>query len=204
MATAPTLSQYLDNHPIADADTERLLARAAAEVLAGDGRSPTTEERVQYDPWTSRVETPLFDLADEPLEPADVEELEQSARNVIYAVCQVLARADGVPDAVQQKSLARLQAILAVDALDAELLEHAASRHVLETAATQPVEIDPAWDDDDPTLEDQATARRHREFREERRGRLRARHSPRSHTGVHGPRPIGVFGSNASPGIEKG
>jgi len=195
MATAPSLTDYLDHHPIADVETEHLLARAAAEVLAGDGRRPTDEERAQYDPWTSRVETPLFDLADAPLVPDDVEGVDEGARNAIYAVCQVLARAGSAPDERQRKGLARLQATLDVGALEAEQLEDAAARHVLENASTQPLGVDG---------ETSTTTGRHAEFREQRKDRVHARHTPRRHTSVHGPRGVGVFGSGPAPGIEKG
>lgn len=203
MATAPTLSDYLVHHPIDDVDTERLLARAAAEVLAGDGRSPRDEERAVYDPWTEQVDTPLFDLADEPLEPGDVESLGQGTRNTIYAVCQVMARTTGDPDPCQQKGLSRLQAVLGVGALDAELLAGAAARHVLENEPTQPLDVS---DFEDTTGEwsRPATERRHRDFRRERHERLRTRHTPHRSTGVHGPRRVGVFGSSPAPSFEKG
>ncbi len=202
MARALTLSTYLENHPIADAADERLLARAAAEVLAGDGRSPTDDERAWYEPYTPQVDTPLFDLVDAPLEPGDVAELDPSKRNTIYAICQVLARADGDPDPRQRKGINRLQAVLDVDAVEAELLEHAARDHILETAPTTPMDVrglqDEAPDDRGPEH------RRHRAFREQRADRLRARHSPRRHTSVHGPSPLGVFGSVRARSLEKG
>lgn len=201
MAPAPTLSDYLAHHPIEDADSERLLARAAAEILAGEGRSPRDEERAQYEPWTERVETPLFELADEPLEPEDVESLEADTRNAIYAICQVLARADGAPDPIQVRGLARLQSILGLDAVDAELFEDAAARHVLESGPTQPLRVDfemPTGDWETP-----AAAQRHESFREERMDRLERRHRPHHHTGVGGPR-LGVFGSSPAPSVEKG
>lgn len=202
MATAPTLSDYLVHHPIDDVDTERLLARAAAEVLAGDGRSPADEEREVYDPWTEQTETPLFDLAEEPLEPEDVESLDQGTRNTIYAVCQVMARTTGDPDPSQEKALSRLQAVLHVGALDAELLADAAARHVLENQATQPIDVTRFERTTDEWS--RATGRRHREFRAQRQDRLRARHAAQRHTGVHGPRNVGVFGAGVSPDIDKG
>lgn len=199
MAPAPTLSDYLVHHPIDDVDTERLLARAAAEVLAGDERSPRDAERAVYDPWTEQVDTPLFDLADEPLEPGDVESLTQGTRNTLYAICQVMARTTGDPDPRQQKGLARLQAVLDIGALDAELLADAAARHVLENEPTQPLDVSAIEPDT------AATERRHRDFRRQRHEKLRNRHTPHRSTGVHGPRRgTGVFGSSPAPKIEKG
>lgn len=194
---SPTISTYIADHPIDDASTEKLLARAAAEVLAGSNRHPTDEERVQFEAWTERTRTPLFDLAEDPLDRDDVEDLDEPTRNTIFAVCQLLARAEGAPDRHQARSLDRLQQTLDIEAVDAELLENAAARHATEAAITEPVQ--PPEPEPETVLD-----RRHEDFREARRDLLRARHTPHRHTGVHGPRQVGVFGSSATPDIERG
>ncbi|MCB9529951.1 MAG: hypothetical protein H6701_16455 [Myxococcales bacterium] len=174
-------ARQIADHPIEDKGDEKLLARALAEVLAGNGRHPSDDDRYRFDHYTDQTEEPLLALADEPLSRDDVEDLEVGQRRTIFLIAQSVAQSDGGAEPSQAQALARLQSVLDLSAADAMLLEDAGRRHAVENANTIPVGTG------DP---DEALDRRHEEFRANQVGRVHRRHAPdlASHQ-------VGVFGS---------
>lgn len=182
-------ARQIADHPIEDASDERLLARALAEVLAGNGRTPTDDDRYRYDHYTDQTDDALLALAEEPLSRDDVEDLDVGQRRTIFLIAQSLAQGGGGAEPSQAQALARLQAIFELSSSDAMLLEDAGRRHALENGGTTPVH---------PGDADEALDRRHENFREEQVRRVHARHAPEraSHQ-------VGVFGSTTSSRLDR-
>lgn len=182
-------ARQVADHPIEDADDERLLARALAEVLAGNARTPTDDERYRYDHYTDQTDDALLALAEEPLSRDDVEDLDVGQRRTIFLIAQSLAHGGGGAEPSQQQALARLQAVLDLAAGDAMLLEDAGRRHALATGGTTPIR---------PGEADEVLDRRHENFREGQVRRVHARHAPEraSHQ-------VGVFGSTTSSRLDR-
>jgi len=182
-------ARQVADHPIEKESHEKLLARALAEVIAGNGRTASDDDRYRYDHYTDQIDTAMLELADEPLEPDDIEDLDLGQRRTVFLIAQSVAQSDGGADPQQAQGLARLQSVLDLSGDDAMLLEDAGRRHAVENAATIPVGTG------DP---EEAQENRHEAFREERVEKNRARHSPQlaSHQ-------VGVFGSNTSSRLDR-
>lgn len=177
------------DHPIEEADHEKLLARALAEVLAGNGRTPTDDDRYRYDHYTDQVDDAMLDLVEEPLEPDHVDDLDLGQRRTVFLIAQSVAQSDGGADPQQAQALARLQSVLGLSGDDAMLLEDAGRRHAVENAATIPVGTG------DP---EEAQDKRHETFREERVSKARTRHAPDLASTQ-----VGVFGSTTSSRLDR-
>lgn len=182
-------ARQIADHAIEDAADEKLLARALAEVLGGNGRHPTDDDRYRYDHYTDQTDDALLALAEEPLSRDDVEDLDVGQRRTIFLIAQSVAQSDGGAEPSQAQALARLQSVLDLSAADAMLLEDAGRRHALENAGTTPVQ---------PGDAEEAVDRRHENFRDEQVRRVHARHAPEraSHQ-------VGVFGSTTSSRIDR-
>lgn len=182
-------ARQVADHPIEDADHEKLLARALAEVVASNGRTPTDDDRYRYDHYTDQVDDAMLDLAEKPLEPDHVEDLDLGQRRTVFLIAQSVAQSDGGADPQQAQALARLQSVLGLSGDDAMLLEDAGRRHAVENAATIPVGTG------DP---EEAQDKRHETFREERVRKAHTRHAPDLASSQ-----VGVFGSTTSSRLDR-
>lgn len=178
------LAHHVVNHPIESAEDERLLARALAQVVAGEGRRPSNDDRYRFQQYTEQTETPLLELAKTPLQAGDVEHLDVGQRRTVFLIADAVAAADGGADATQHQALDRLATTLDLSASDVGKLERAGGRLARESAAMV------AAGAIEGEKGEVAVDSRHEAFRDDRLEKMHTRHEPRAV-----PHNVGVFGS---------